>query len=291
MKRTLVATRFPDNSSHHGFLKPSSEPERSCRNQLLTMRSPRTKRLFILFGKSILAMLSIAVVLLLYAEGYVIWYFEYGLGLPTESQLAALPTTGPLCSANPRSSFVPLSEIPPLVRNAVVASEDRDFYARPYVGPLARLASDMAAGRRPGRSNIIHSVSRDCLCTLVPDCYKGPNLEWQIGTEVFMGRIERTFTRDRILEAYLNNAYLGRRTYGAADAATTYFGKALASLDIGELAFLLARFRRPWTSEHDSEWRDRMLDRMLAAGLIDQAQAIAAKAAPLPPIDGPSHKP
>ncbi|CCE01066.1 transglycosylase domain-containing protein [Bradyrhizobium sp. STM 3809] len=246
-----------------------------------------------LLGKSILAVLSLAVVLMLYTEGYVIWYFEYGLGLPTESQLAALPATGPLCPANPGSSYVPLSEIPPLVRNAVVASQDRDFYERRSIGPLARLAADMAAGRRPGLSSIIHAVSRDCLQALVPECCKGQNLEWQFGTEVFMGRIERTFTRDRILEAYLNNAYLGRGAYGAADAATAYFGKSLASLDIDEIALLLARFRMPMTSitsRHDSEWRDRMLDRMLAAGLIDQAQATAAKAAPLSLIARPPRK-
>ncbi|BAM91004.1 putative penicillin-binding protein 1A [Bradyrhizobium oligotrophicum S58] len=258
---------------------------------LLTMQRPRTKRLFILFGRSILAVLSLAVVLVLYAEGYVIWYFEYGLGLPTESQLAALPTTGPLCAANPGSSYVPLSEIPPLVRKAVVASEDRDFYERTSIGPLARLASNIVAGRRPGNSSIIHAVSRQCLWTLVPECCKGPNLEWQFGTQVFTGRIERTFTRDRILEAYLNNAYLGRGAYGAADAATAYFGKSLASLDIDEIALLLTRFRMPMTSRHDSEWRNLMLDRMLAAGLIDQAQATAAKAAPLSLIAGPLRKP
>ncbi|MGJ4949279.1 transglycosylase domain-containing protein [Bradyrhizobium sp. HKCCYLS20291] len=258
---------------------------------VLTMQSPRTRRVFILFGKSILAVLSLAVMLLLYAEGYVIWYFEYGLGLPTESQLAALPTTGPLCAANRESSYVPLSEIPPLVRKAVVASQDRDFYERRSIGPLARFASDVVAGRQPGNSSIIHAVSRDCLWTLVPDCCKGPNLEWQFGTQVFMGRIERTFTRDRILEAYLNNAYLGRGAYGAADAATAYFGKSLASLDIDEIALLLARFRTPMTSQRDSEWRDRMLDRMLAAGLIDEAQTATAKAAPLSLIAAPPRKP
>jgi len=257
----------------------------------LTMQRPGTRRVFILFGKSILAVLSIAIVLLLYAEGRVIWYFEYGLGLPTEIRLAALPTTGPLCSANPGSSYVPLSEIPPLVRDAVVASEDRDFYERPHVGPLARLATDIVAGRRPSRSNIIHAVSLQCLWALVPDCCKWPNLEYQIGTEVFMGRIERTFTRDRILEAYLNNAYLGRGTQGVAAAATAYFGKSLASLDIDEIALLIARFRMPRPSQRDSEWRNRILDKMLSAGLIDQAQATAAKAAPLPPTDGPPRNP
>lgn len=258
---------------------------------LVTMQCPRTKRFFLLLGKSILAALSLAVVMLLYAEGYVIWYFEYGLGLPTESRLAALPTTGPLCAANPGSSYVPLSEIPPLVRDAVVASQDRDFYERPSIGPLARFVSDVVAGRQPSNSSIIHAVSRDCLWMLVPDCCKGPNLEWQFGTQVFMGRIERTFARDRILEAYLNNAYLGRGAYGAADAATAYFGKSLASLDVDEIALLLARFRMPMTSQHDGEWRNRMLDRMLAAGLIDQTQATAAKAAPLPLIAGPPRKP
>lgn len=251
----------------------------------LTMRFPGTKRLFILLGKSVLAMLSIATVLLLYAEGYAIWYFVYGLGLPSESRVAALPATGPLCSASPESPFVPLSEIPPLLRKAVIASENRDFYERPGVGPLARLASDMATGRRPGGSNIIHSVSRDCLQVLVPECCKGPNLDWQIGTEVFMGRVERTFSRDRILEAYLNNVYLGRGTYGVAAASTAYFDKSLASLDASEIAFLVARFRMPNLKTHSRERRDLVIDKMLAAGLIDDVQATTAKAAPIPAMD------
>ncbi|MGJ4929602.1 transglycosylase domain-containing protein [Bradyrhizobium sp. HKCCYLS2038] len=228
--------------------------------------------------------------LLLYAEGYVIWYFEYGLGLPTESQLAALPTTGPLCAANRGSSYVPLSEIPPLVRKAVVASEDRDFYERTSTGPLARLASNIVAGRRPGDSSIILAVSRGCLLTLVPNCC-GPQLEWQFGTEVFMGRIERMFTRDRILEAYLNNAYLGRKSYGIADAANAYFGKSLASLDVNEIALLIARFQLPRPSERDSEWRNRIIDKMLSAGLIDEAQATAAKATPVPALAGQPRNP
>jgi membrane peptidoglycan carboxypeptidase len=257
----------------------------------LTMRSPRAQRLFVLLGKSILAVLSLAVVLLLYAEGYTIWYFEYGLGLPDESRLAALPTTGPLCSANPGSSHVPLSEIPPLVRDAVVASEDRDFYERPHVGPLARLATDILAGRRPSRSNIIHAVSRQCLWALVPDCCKWPNLEYQIGGEVFMGRIERTFTRDRILEAYLNNAYLGRKTFGVTAAAAAYFDKPLASLDVADVAFLVTRFRMPGSHYHDRERRELVIDRMLANSVIDEAQATAAKAAPLPALDGLPRKP
>ncbi|GLH79882.1 hypothetical protein SSBR45G_47910 [Bradyrhizobium sp. SSBR45G] len=254
------------------------------------MQYPRPKQLLILFGKSVLAMASLAVVLLLYAEGYVIWYFEYGLGLPTESRLAALPTTGPLCSANPGSSYVPLSEIPPLVRNAVLASLDRDFYERRSIGPLARLTSNVVSGRRPGNSSIIDAVSRQCLSTLVPGCC-GPQLEWQFGTLVFMGRIERTFTRDRILEAYLNNAHLGRKSFGVASAANAYFDKSLASLDVSEIAFLVARFRTPYLRTHIQERRDVAIDTMLSAGLIDQAQATAAKAAPLPPIDGPPRNP
>jgi penicillin-binding protein 1A len=251
----------------------------------LTMRFPHTKQLFILFGKSVLAMLSIAMVLLLYAEGYAIWYFEYGLGLPSESRLAALPATGSLCAASPGSSLVPLSEIPPLLRKAVIASQDREFYERPYVGPLARLASDIAAGRPPGRSNIIQSVSRECLWALVPECCKGPNLDWQIGTEVLTGRIERTFGRDRILEAYLNNAYLGRGTYGVVAAANVYFGKSLASLDVSEIAFLVTRFRSPRPSQGDSDLRNRVIDTMRSAGLIDEAQATSAKAVPVPAAD------
>nr|WP_246739206.1 transglycosylase domain-containing protein [Bradyrhizobium aeschynomenes] len=255
---------------------------------LPTMQRPRTRRFLILLGKSILAVLSLAVVPLLYAEGYAIWYAEYHLGLPTEAEIAALPATGHLCPLEAGSPYVALADMPLLLRQAVIASAGADFQTRPNLVLPAMAAAIVKGDGRPD-TRITFAVTRHCLHALAPDCCRG--LDWHIGSTVFMGRLERTLSRERILDAYLNDSYLGRNAYGVAAAAPAHFGKPLTGLDVGEIALLIARFQTPSPSERDSARRSYILDRMLTAGLIDQAQATAARAAPLPPIDGAPRKP
>ncbi|CAL76407.1 Putative penicillin-binding protein 1A [Bradyrhizobium sp. ORS 278] len=252
------------------------------------MHHPRTRRFLILFGKSILAVLSLAVMLLLYAAGYAIWYAEYHLGVPTEAEIAALPGTGHLCPLEAGSPYMPLADMPPLLRQAVVASTGSDFQTRPNLVLPALLAAVVKSDGRPD-TRITFAVTRHCLHVLASDCCRG--LDWHIGSTVFMGRLERTLSRDRILESYLNDSYLGRNAYGVAAAATAHFGKPLTDLDIGEIALLIARFQVPTPSERDSERRSYILDKMLSAGLIDEAQASAAKATPLSLIAAPPHNP
>ena len=244
------------------------------------------RKALIIFGKSLLALLSLAGVALLWFTGWLVWHYEYGIGLPTENTLSALSPTDHVCTAGSRGAFVPLADIPPLVRNAVVAYEDPDFYERPSVGPLTQFALAVVSNRRPPLSSISLSVTRDCLRTLNPECCRG--IDWHIGNWVFMGRVERALSRDRILEIYLNDTYFGRSADGVAMAAETYFGKPLAELDVHEIAFVIAR--RKWRQGFDVSFRDRALDRMLKAGVITEAQAVAAKDRPLPlnkkPTDG-----
>jgi penicillin-binding protein 1A len=243
------------------------------------------KKLFVLLGKSILGLLSILGVLLLVLEGWLIWHVEYGIGVPVESRIAALPATGHLCSASPDTPYVPLAEIPLLLRKAVFVSKDLDFYERPHTSPLVQLV--FATDRQRAWSGITLSVSRDCLQVLEPTCCKGPpGLDWQIGRIVFMGRVDRTLTRDRILDSYLNDSYFGRGTYGIAAGARAYFGKTLDAIGIDEIAFLVAHIGQPYLKNGRArDRRDFTIDRMRAAGLIDEAQAVAAKASPLPWLD------
>jgi penicillin-binding protein 1A len=255
----------------------------------LTMRSPYTKLLFILFGKSILAVLSIAVVLLLYAQVYAIWYAEYHLGVPTEAELAELPANGHLCVGETGTPYVPLADIPLQLRQAVIASNGADFLTRPNLMLPAMLAALVKGDERPPDSRITFQVTRNCLHVLAPECCRG--LDWHIGSLVFMGRLERTLSRERILESYLNDTYLGRGTIGVVAAARAYFDKSLAELKVEDIAFLIARFRYPPYRHQDHSGRDVIIDRMLSTGFIDQTQAAAAKAAPLPAIDGPPRNP
>jgi len=160
------------------------------------------KRFLILLGKTGLGMLSIAVTLLLYAEGWAIWHFDYEMGLPDERRISALPTTGHLCSAKPESPYTPLGAISPLLQKAVLATRDLEFYERAHASPLIQFA--MASDRRRPWSSITLSVSDECLRILAPACCTGPrSVDWQIGSIVFMGRIDQGLTRERILESYL----------------------------------------------------------------------------------------
>jgi penicillin-binding protein 1A len=244
-----------------------------------------TKRLIVLLGKTVLGLLSVAGVLLLVLEGWLIWHFEYGIGLPAENRIAALPATGHLCLAEPDSRYVPLTAIPPLLKKAVLVSYDLEFYERLNAGVLIQFA--LAPDRRRPWSPISFAVSRTCLKMLVPACCEGqPSLDWQIGEILLIGRIERALSRDRILEAYLNDSYLGRSTYGVEAAAKIYFGKTLSALDIDEIAFLVAHFgRSDLTGRRAKDRRDFTIDRMRTAGLIDEQQAATAKSAPLPWLD------
>jgi penicillin-binding protein 1A len=98
----------------------------------------------------------------------------------------------------------------------------------------------------------------------------------------FMQRVTRSLSRDRILEIYLNESYLGRGAYGVAAGAEAYFGKALPELDVDEVAFIIMRARQPHPSRYfDTRARDYAIERMQTAGLIDETQAAAAKSQPL----------
>jgi penicillin-binding protein 1A len=239
------------------------------------MRKP-----FIILAKLVLAVLSVTGTGLLIFEGWIIWHYEYGIGLPTETTLAALSPTDHVCATGARGAFVPLADIPLLIRKAVVAYEDPDFYERPLAGSLTEFALAVASNRRPVASNISSSVTRNCLTALSPECCKG--IDWHIGSLVFMGRVVRALSQDRILEIYLNDTYFGRSASGVASAAEAYFGKPLAKLDIDEVALMLARARQPNPSRSfDTTLRDFAIDRMLKGGVICEAQALEAKSRPL----------
>ena len=174
---------------------------------------------------------------------------------------------------------IPLADIPPLLRNAVIAYEQPDFYEAWSLNPIAEIALGLGTGRGPRPAGITQSVAR-CLVLLTPgnDRQIDP-----IATIYFMQRVTRSLSRDRILEIYLNESYLGRGAYGVAAGAEAYFGKPVADLDIGEIAFLVMRARQPSPNRtFDTRLRDYIIDRMQTAGLISETQAAAAKSRPLP---------
>jgi len=259
--------------------------------------SSAMRKSLIILAKLVLAVLSVAGTGLLILEGWLIWHYEYGIGLPDKDKLAAVSETGPACSASDQRTYVPLSEIPPLVRQAVIASDEPDFYERLSANPFMEHTLASLFKRRPRPAMISQFVSR-CLMSLSPDCCRGSNLESQISHLVFMGRVATALSRERILEIYLNESYFGRGTYGVGAAAKSHFGKPLGLLSIDEIAFIVALPKAPAfigrRKDIAVERRNRIVERMLQSGFINEADAASAIQRPLEfreePSDGPDRQ-
>ena len=247
----------------------------------------------LIIGKLVLGLLSVAGMALLILEGWLIWHFEYCIGLPTEAKLAKISATEPICSVDGRRAYIPLSDTPPLIAQAVIAAEDPDFYERLSINPFTEFVHAALLNQPPRASNISKSVAH-CLMSLSPDCCRGPNLEWGFGQLFLMARVAKVFSRERILEIYLNENYFGRSAHGVGAAADAYFGKSLALLSIDEIAFIAALPKAPGQIGRKKdvavERRNRIIEQMHRSGFINEADAASAKERPLSlretPADG-----
>jgi len=194
--------------------------------------------------------------------------------------------------ASERRIFVPLEAIPDLVRQAFLSAEDQNFNIHRGVDPLAiaRAAlfnlTHMGQGRRPvGASTITQQVAKNMLLD------NQISLARKIREAILAIRIEQTLSKDRILELYLNEIYLGLGSYGVAAAAQSYFNKPLEDLTITEAAFLAALpkapnnynpFRFPDAARARRDW---VLDRMTEDRAITPMQALAAKTEAIVPTE------
>ncbi len=192
--------------------------------------------------------------------------------------------------ATERRVFVPYSGIPDLVKQAFVAAEDRNFWSDPGIDPLAivRAAAfdltHLGQGRRPiGASTITQQVAKNMLLD------NQVSLARKVKEAILAMRIDHALTKQRVLEIYLNEIYLGLQSYGVAAAAQAYFNKPLDQLSLSEAAFLAALpkapnnynpFRFPDAAKARRDW---VLDRMVDNHAITAAQAAAAKAQPVVP--------
>src|SRR6201992_3938476 len=135
--------------------------------------------------------------------------------------------------------FVPSSFIPKMVKKAFTSAEDRNFYNHPGVDPsgiLRAAVKDVGLvleGRRPqGASTITQQVARNFLLN------SDVKFSRKIREAILAVRIDATYPKDKVLELYLNEIYLGENSYGVAAAALNYFGKSLDQLDIADVDFL-----------------------------------------------------
>jgi penicillin-binding protein 1A len=145
--------------------------------------------------------------------------------------------------AQERRVFVPIEEIPPRVKNAFIAAEDQNFYKHEGVRYHRHRACGLSQfqGRKPERRVNHHTAGRE---KSSPD--QRPHLYAQNHAKLIIAyRMEQTMSKDRILEIYLNEIFLGARAYGVAAAAQQYFNKSLDELTIADVAYLAALPKAP----------------------------------------------
>ncbi|MCX7288496.1 MAG: PBP1A family penicillin-binding protein [Rhodobacterales bacterium] len=189
--------------------------------------------------------------------------------------------------ARERRLFVASEDIPDLVKQAFISAEDKNFYTHQGYDPRAMVAALVEAVQSRGEdirgaSTISQQVAKNFFLS------SDRKAERKIKEIVLASRLESIFSKDKILELYLNEIDLGYRSFGVAAAAQTYFNKTLGELSLAEIAYLAALPKSPGkglrpVQEYDAAItrRDYVLGRMLENGYIDQATHDAAVAEPL----------
>jgi penicillin-binding protein 1A len=190
--------------------------------------------------------------------------------------------------ATQRRLYLPIQAVPKLVINAFVAAEDKSFYEHgglDFQG-IARAGvlylQNMGTSRRPqGASTITQQVAKNFLLT------NEVSFERKIKEALLALKLETTYSKDKILELYLNEIYLGFSAYGVAASSLLYFDKSVHELTIAEAAYLAALPKAP-SELHPFRNRDRaierrnyVIDRMRDDGYVNAAEADRAKKQPL----------
>jgi penicillin-binding protein 1A len=190
--------------------------------------------------------------------------------------------------ARERRLYIPIQAVPKLVTHAFVAAEDKNFYEHGGIdfSGIARAATlyiqQYGSGRRPqGASTITQQVAKNFLLT------NELSFARKIKEALLAMKIERAFSKERILELYLNEIYLGMGAYGVAAASLLYFDKSVHELSVAEAAYLAALPKAPNNyhpfrqRERALERRNYVLDRMAEDHYITAQEAEKAKKEPL----------
>jgi penicillin-binding protein 1A len=190
--------------------------------------------------------------------------------------------------ARERRLFLPIQAIPDRVKAAFLSAEDKNFYNHPGVDiyGLGRAIlvnlQNFGSGRRPvGASTITQQVAKNFLLS------SDQTMDRKIKGAILSFRIEQAYSKDKILELYLNEIFFGLNAYGIAGAALTYFDKSVTELTIAETAYLAALpkgpnnyhpFRREAAAIERRNW---VVDRMVENGFVTREEGDDAKKQPL----------
>ena len=251
-------------------------------------------------GRVLLRLLALLFFLALAGMGGLYWLlYHYGRDLPDYYRLVDYepPTVtrvhagdGRLLAefASERRVFIPIEAMPKRVVHAFLSAEDKNFYDHPGIdiqGVLRAMITNVEhlhSDRRPmGASTITQQVAKNFLLT------NEVSMARKVKEAILALRIEQALSKDRILELYLNEIFLGSRSYGVAAAALNYFNKPLDELTIAEAAFLAALPKAPnnYNPERQHEAavarRNWVIGRMAEDDYITDAEAAEATAQPL----------
>ncbi len=175
-----------------------------------------------------------------------------------------------------RRTFVRIDDVPAVMKNAVLAAEDTRFFEHAGVDPVgvarAAMANVFAGGTEQGASTITMQLAREFFLS------KERTYTRKIVEILLALRIEDTLSKEQIFELYLNQIYLGKRSYGFAAAARTYFDKSLSELSAAEAAVLAglpkapSRFNPMVNPARAIERQRYILGRMREAGFLTPAE-------------------
>ncbi len=233
------------------------------------------------------------------AVAYFVWHYSQDLPDYAKLQDYQPPVMTRLHAANgtliaeyarERRLFLPIQAVPDGIIKAYMAAEDKNFYKHgglDFTG-IGRAVLANIEGNQQGASTITQQVAKNFLLT------NERTIDRKIKEALLAMRIEKAFSKDKILELYLNEIYLGMGAYGIAAAALYYFDKSVHELTIPEAAYLAALpkapnnyhpFRSPARALERRNW---VISRMVENGYITAAQGEEARAAPLQVV--PRHR-
>ncbi len=175
-------------------------------------------------------------------------------------------------------------EIPPVMKNAILAVEDARFYDHVGIDPIRIIGAtwkNLTSDKVEGGSTLTQQLAKNLFLSKEQTIKRKMN-EWALALQ-----IERYYTKNQIMELYANHIFLGANAYGVEAGAETYFGKQAKDLTIGEAALLAGVPKAP--SEYSptanpvraKERRDLVLDLMAKNGFATQAEVDAAKTKPI----------
>ncbi|MBF0189857.1 MAG: PBP1A family penicillin-binding protein [Magnetococcales bacterium] len=185
-----------------------------------------------------------------------------------------------------RRLFIPRSEMPQRLIDALLAIEDSRFYQHPGIdmtGIIRATVTNLKAGGRKlqGASTITQQVARTFLLTSIK------SMERKIKEIILSFQIEKRFTKDEILELYFNQIYMGAGAYGMGAAAHAYFARDVSELTLGQMAMLAGlpkapSYYSPWRDPEKARARQKLvLNRMVELGLATAEEVVEAVEAPL----------